>query len=240
MIVTHVKHGVQYAFEDNPETNEFTKIAFPSWEPGTFEMFDWVKNSSKTAIDIGAWIGTTSVWLSKNFNRVVSVEADKRSIYFLNRTIELSDCTNVTICPHPIYSSREKRVFGGINGTLNTSMSQIKDASDHPSDYTMETLTFDDILATTNTRIEDVSFIKCDIEGGEEYILESLLDTADKHGIDVYMSFHVGFWKHHVPESFTTLFAKWAGRIYAAPNVRENSISTSLHGFPSFLFKGSK
>ena len=72
-------YGVNYNI--NPDDNKNISIfqwftsSFTNgnWEANTFEVFNHVKKADKKAIDIGAWIGPTSIWLSKNFKEVLVV-----------------------------------------------------------------------------------------------------------------------------------------------------------------------
>ncbi len=53
---------------DGSWVDDFLVYDFKDWENDTFEVFEKVKNQEGIAIDIGAWIGTTAIWLSKNFS----------------------------------------------------------------------------------------------------------------------------------------------------------------------------
>ena len=78
--------------------DHFLEINFPEWENDTFAIFEMVKDPQGIAIDLGAWLGTTAIWLSKNFAYVVAVEADRDSVHYLEKNIRASDCQNVAIC----------------------------------------------------------------------------------------------------------------------------------------------
>lgn len=75
------KNNVLHKFVPvDKSTDNFVKNIFPNWETDTFFIFDLFKDKNSVAIDLGAWIGTTSIWLSHNFHHVVAVEADKISL----------------------------------------------------------------------------------------------------------------------------------------------------------------
>jgi FkbM family methyltransferase len=232
------KCGVEYVFEEG-ENDWFTKKLFNNWENGTFLAFDKVKDPSKIAIDIGAWIGTTAVWLSKNFKDVVAVEADTQSLKFLRSTLFLSGCTNVSVCENPIFSKKTTVVFGtptGYSGNpLNTSMSKIKDESDSAVDYTVSTITLSDILEKFSVDPHNIGLIKCDIEGGEEHILQELLEFAEMHDVDLYMSFHTDWWKEHTLQDFEPIFSKWGSRM-----ISDTGSNTVASSFDSVLFMSKR
>lgn len=60
------RNNVTYQFvRVDKATDHFTQNVFPVWEKETIEVFDQVKDKEAIAIDIGAWIGTTAIWLFK-------------------------------------------------------------------------------------------------------------------------------------------------------------------------------
>ena len=172
------KKNVDYVFKEvDEETDFFAKYVFPSWEKETFEIFDQVKDPEGLAIDLGAWIGTTSIWLSKHFHHVIAVDADVRSLMCLQDDLMASNCPNVSICARPMAHTSEWVIFGPRENRLNKSTSCIKERSDQSLDCLVQGITFkqlvyDYIYANEELRSRKISFIKCDIEGGEEAVLE--------------------------------------------------------------------
>jgi FkbM family methyltransferase len=194
------KEGVWHTFPYNP----WVIRDFPHWEKETFKVFKEIRSElgpNITVLDLGAWIGTTTIWLSKNFDSVISVEADKQSLVSLKSAIKLSNCTNVTICERPIFSVTKDVSFGPPDGTeLNQSISRIKSNVCLPSkyDYTVKSITLKQLLFeyTKEFRPCSVGFIKCDIEGAEEDIMEDLLQYCFFNNVPLHLSFHVPFWKN--------------------------------------------
>jgi FkbM family methyltransferase len=212
-----VKQGVLYKFvRTDHHTNHFAKRIFPTWENETFEVFSQVKDREKIAIDLGAWIGTTSIWLSKNFKHVIAVEPDPVSIQCLEQNLIASECDNVSICTKPIARAPEKLIFGprGEGNRLNESTSTLKTSIDNPHDQILESVTlnqlvFDYVSNQPGLANEPIGFIKCDIEGGEEDILEDLLHFASHHQCPVLVSFHYSWWKKKNIEELSFLFQRF-------------------------------
>lgn len=204
------KKNVMHKFVpfDQP-TDHFVRNVFANWENETFDVFDRVKDSQGIAIDLGAWIGTTAIWLSKNFYHVIAIDADKVSLRCLENNLKASECTNVSICDRPIAKTSQKVVFGPRGDALNASISYIKN---HNSlDYAVQAMTFkqllhDYVFKNENIKSHKISFIKCDIEGGEEGILEDVLYFAYHNKTKVYLSFHVSWWKSKKITDFEYLF----------------------------------
>lgn len=162
------------------------------------------------AIDIGAWIGTTAIWLSHNFAHVVCVESDPVSLDFLERNLAASGCHNVTIVDRPISNVEQMVIFGPRREELNESMSCIKEQSDNPLDVTLRAITFDSLPLQDGLQIK---FVKCDIEGGEELILEDLLRFCLAKGARAYVSFHLSWWKDQNIKRFADLFSRFSADV---------------------------
>lgn len=183
--------------------DDFTALYFKNWEEDTFDAFEMVADKNGIAIDIGAWIGTTSIWLSKNFHHVIAVEADKDSVVFLNKNLKESGCANVTLCNKALTHSNGYVFFGprsSISDSLNFSTSYVKDKPSSINDFKVPSITLDQFVAEYISKNEalkghPVTFIKCDIEGGEEAILKEVLDYAHANNCRVWMSFHADWWK---------------------------------------------
>src|SRR5579863_1573280 len=209
------KQGVIHKFVSfDKETDHFVKNVFQDWECCTFELFDEVKNKEGIAVDIGGWIGTTAIWLSNNFHHVVVVEPDRKSLQCLRMNLHASGCTNVSICEQAVAGTEQLVIFGPRGPSLNESISYIKDKVNNENDYAVRTITVKQLLndyvydnEALNSR--NISFIKCDIEGGEEDILEDILLFAYNNNCLVLMSFHLDWWKSKKVADFDNLFNRF-------------------------------
>jgi FkbM family methyltransferase len=195
-----IKEGVQYTFTDLTKcdkTKTWLKGHFHQWEPFTFKCFKLVSDNNKIAIDIGAWIGLTAIFLSTHFKHVICVEADKESVISLNSNLISSGCTNYSIINKAVYNIETSVIFGTNafmnNSRLNDSMSQIKSNITNTSDYHIDTILLKSIIKDQD--ITNIGLIKVDIEGGEEYILSDLLLLIKEYKIPLLLSFHITWWK---------------------------------------------
>ena len=188
-------------------------------------------------------MGTTAIWLSRNFAYVIAVEADKDSVGYLKKNITASQCNNVIICDKAIADIDTFVTFGprlsmNHGDALNGSTSFVKNTSDSNSDYAVEALSFAIIIdryVNTNETVNKypISFIKCDIEGGEEMILAPLLEFALTHNCKVWMSFHIPWWEKKDISEFAELF-----RLFKT-NIETNDIIAHIKAnpFESILFE---
>jgi FkbM family methyltransferase len=207
----HEKEGVLYNFTDTTEQqwiHDWLVRSFPHWEPNTFKTFRQVVNNEKIAIDIGAWIGLTAIWLSKHFKEVVCIDADKKSVVSLEKNLQASNCANYKIINDAVYETRTKLTFGANNhiahSAQNDSTSQLKAMAPKPDDYVVSTITLHDIFNTYEP--STIGFIKVDIEGGEEYILQQLFLLCKQHKIPFLISFHIDWWQDKDVGRFSHLF----------------------------------
>jgi len=179
---------------------------FPSgnWEPDTFEVFENCSDSQSTALDIGAWIGPTTIFLSKKFKKVISVEADSNAVISLKNNIKDNNCVNVDVIEKALYNNTSKKIFFGQNENnsdgLGDSMSQSRVTPINENDYYIDTITFREII--TNYSQDKISFVKIDIEGGEENILNDLFIYGNLYGWKVWISFHYSWWKNKDTDRF--------------------------------------
>lgn len=206
------KKGVKYRFMPFDErTDNFVKNDFPNWENETFDIFNEVKDPEGIAIDLGAWIGTTAIWLSNNFHHVIAVDADSIALKCLTLNLQASGCKNVSICARPVSKLAQPVVFGARGKALNESTSYIKDTVDTIGDSVVYGIPFkqlihDYVYANKSIEGRKISFIKCDIEGGEENILEEILYFAYHNKTQAFISFHLDWWKNKKISDFENLF----------------------------------
>ena len=157
-------------------------------------------SKDKVYINIGGWIGTTAMYGSRKSKHVYSIEADKFSFKDLTKNLKTNCENNYTLINKAIYNVNNILVkFGknafSENAIWNESSSHIYSDKIKSNDYYLiETVTLANIIESYNIDISNVSIIKVDIEGGEEYILNELFDIHYKYKIPLYISFHYTWW----------------------------------------------
>jgi len=174
---------------------------FKNWESETFSVFDKCLRNDKICIDIGAWIGTTGMYMSRKSKHVYCVEADLMSFTDLSINLKNNCKDNYTLLNKAIFNIDNIELKFGKNkflpaSKLNDSTSQIYYPNDEGSDlYQVKTITVEKILKDNNISPNEISLIKVDIEGGEENILNDLFDIHLKYKAPLYISFHYTWWK---------------------------------------------
>lgn len=216
------KHDQTILIQNNPldQNLEFWRDKFSTWEPTTFRIFDRFLDPAKTCIDLGGWIGTTSIYASRKSKNVLVVEADPLSFKDLQRNCKLNDCNNVTAVHKAIFNENERKI--SIVGN-NDSGSQIAlDGSGHPVD----TISIHALLVYYKIDPSNVSIIKVDIEGSEEFILKDLYSLHMRYNIPLYVSFHYPFFKDKNLDRFEFL-------------TEQQKTLIRDHSFPTLLFRSS-
>lgn len=203
------KNNEMFLISKNDKNINFWKNNFLNWENETFNILDNFLSPDKIFIDIGAWVGTTSLYGSRKSKYVYSIEADKLSFNDLSKNMNNNCNNNYTLINKAIYHIDNCSVNFGKNLYLNNSV--LNDSTSHiytnnqESDafYEIETITIFKILETVD--INNIGLIKVDIEGGEEYILSDLYNIHTKYNIPVYISFHYDWWKDKNLDRFSFL-----------------------------------
>jgi FkbM family methyltransferase len=205
---------------DGGINDNFWKNIFSTWEEETFDVFDKYLKKDKQFLDIGAWVGTTALYASRLSSYVVCVEADPVSVKKLQNNINTNFIdTAIDIETSAIYSESTKILFGpnstSSTSQFNDSMSQIKLTQTKDSDILTNTITLDEILK--KYKLTNLSLIKVDIEGGEEHIINQLLELSNSKNVPVYISFHYDWWIDKNLDRFPLLNASQKTLIINSP-----------------------
>lgn len=187
--------------DSNDPNINFWKDVYANWKEDTFVIFDRYLKPEKIFIDIGGWIGTTCLYASRKSKEVYVVEADSESYQDLVKNSKINN-NNIIGINMAIYNKNDEDIMFGKNkhlenSKMNNSTSQIYDNDDNTDEcYKVKTITIESIINKYNLDVTNISLIKVDIEGGEEYILDDLYNIYMKYKIPMYISFHYTWWKN--------------------------------------------
>ena len=166
------------------------------------------------AIDIGANIGLVSMYLSKYFERVISLEPSWEHFDALNRNLQINEITNVKPIKKAVYIKNGEFPLGGRADNKTMRSLHMGTWEDNKSSETVEATTLDKLFE--DEKIERVNLLKCDCEGTETEVFSS-----------------EGF-KKVAPKIDNIIFEvhKWSGR---HPNQIRDALKTNgfeVTGFP--------
>lgn len=146
---------------------------------GLFEesLIDWTKqfgNKTKLFLDIGAHSGTYSISLAKYFRTVHSFEPQRMTYYSLCGSIALSNIEN-TFCHNFGLGSPEQ------SGTQTLKIVS-KDGGGSSLHSTTNILKTEEVEIKTldSLNLQNIGFIKMDIEGNELYALKGATETLKR------------------------------------------------------------
>lgn len=165
----------------------FWQDGFSTWEPETFNIFDIFLNKEKDFLDIGAWVGPTSIYSSFLSKNVISVEPDPVAFNFLSKNILLNNIDNIYLLNKAC--SIDKEVFIDPKYCLGSSMTIVVE-NESATSIKVDGITLDDLL-----KLGDFSLIKMDIEGYEEIIIPNFIDNI--LNIPLFLSIHIPFYSNN-------------------------------------------
>lgn len=202
------KNDEFFLIENKTEDDNLTfwKNIYTNWENETFQIFDTFLNKNTIFIDIGSWIGTTCMYASRKSKYVYCVEADTTSFNYMSQNCKINCKNNYTLINKAIYNIDNVEIKFGKNRFLHDSTSQMyvdEEISDEC--YIIQTITLQSIIENNNINPNEISLIKVDIEGGEEYILNDLYNIHKQYNTPLYIRFHYDWWKDKNLERFEFL-----------------------------------
>lgn len=131
-----------------------------------------------TIVDWGANIGLTAQYFSNYAQKVYAVEPSARHLIALRYLINFNKLSNVVVCPYAISNVDGKTKFYHND---NVTMYSLKDTVNNKADFEeVETVTVDTFLK--REKIDNVDFLKLDLEGFESEVVTSkgFKDNAEK------------------------------------------------------------
>jgi FkbM family methyltransferase len=200
MTVTHaVRIGpIQFEVCNTDRYQRFwDRIDRGVWEPEIFAVFDRFLRPDRSCLDIGAWIGPTTLYAAGRARKVYALEPDPIARRELEQNVLLNPslASRITVsgyCIAPV-TGGVQLYAGGMyaegGSALGDSMTSFVG-----SDGSVESILADGITLGDFERlheIDDCDFIKMDIEGGEFAILTSHREYWRRVHPTLHVSFHV-------------------------------------------------
>lgn len=175
---------------------------FKHFDPAERPLLEEMAKRSKTILDIGGNIG----WYSLNFSRwspdakVYAFEPIPRTYDYFVRHMSLNSIENVIPNNCAVSDAEgEKEFYWTELETGSASMKNIQDRK-NINKVKCKVVTVDDYCARNN--IEDIDFIKCDIEGSELFAFRGARSMLEKSR----------------PMVFTEMLRKWSAKFGYHPN----------------------
>jgi FkbM family methyltransferase len=144
-----------------------------------------------TVIDIGAHIGRYTITSSKqvgNSGKVVAIEADPDNFQLLKRNIALNNLTNVLPLNYAVFSTRTRMKLYEQSASAKYNSVMLTRAAKTKNYVEVEADTLDSILKQNG--INQVNWIKIDVEGAEFEVLKGSTKTLSSENVSLLIEIH--------------------------------------------------
>ncbi|GAA0729741.1 hypothetical protein GCM10009430_40180 [Aquimarina litoralis] len=190
-----------YSFKIDPGQNKhyWEYINATDWEPHTFTIFDYFIHKESNVLDIGAWSGVLTLYAAKIANKVHAIDPDPICFKELNTNIKLnpSIAKKIKTYNKAISDVKETLKLSARDSYGASSSSILNRKRDTENSLELETLSLIDFIESTG--IQEIDFIKMDVEGAEFKILPKIGKTIEKlNHPTLYVSFHYNFLNEHI------------------------------------------
>src|ERR671918_769111 len=142
-------------------------------------------------IDIGAHIGRYTITSSKqvgNTGKVVAIEADPDNFELLKRNIALNNLTNVLPLNYAVFSTRTRMKLYEQSASAKYNSLMLARAAKTENYVEVNADTLDSILKLNG--INQVNWIKIDVEGAEFEVLKGSTKTLSSENLSLFIEIH--------------------------------------------------
>lgn len=199
------KNNISFNVSPNSHFVEWWTNTYPQWESATFVVLDKFLANEPDAVyvDIGAWIGPTTLYAAEHCRNVYAIEPDPVALRALLSNIDANEeryRSRIVVINKALDTTDGTTKFGG-NGPLGNSMSTMivrepcyEKGNSHG--YTPATKTVDvqtislPMLCALYPLISSATLMKMDIEGGEKYLLPHIAQFLRQNRIPLLISLH--------------------------------------------------
>lgn len=186
-----------------------------TWEPETLDALERLIGPQHAVLDIGAWVGPTTLFSASLGAQVVAVEADPRAqaLLALNIAANVDLAPHITVVPRAA-SARPGSVRLGAPRKPGDSMSSVMFAG-LDNAWDVEAIVPDELVAMLPAAGHVL--VKVDIEGGEYDFMPALAAALPAHVHALLVAFHpevlsqAGVEPHDIREQTERVFSALNG-----------------------------
>jgi FkbM family methyltransferase len=178
--------GLVHIADDQPTF--WDRVEAGRWEPGTLAVLDDLIDARTTFVDLGAWVGPTTLHAAGRARRVLAVEADPAALDQLRRNLAVNPdlSSRIEVVPNAIHPTAGP-VSLGAKRKAGDSMSSVLLARG-PNAWTVDGITPAELAARLAG--DERIVLKLDIEGAEYGLLPHLGPLLTPRTIAILVSFH--------------------------------------------------
>jgi FkbM family methyltransferase len=161
------------------------------WEPHTFEILDRLLDQNRVFLDIGAWIGPTTLYASKRCREVLCLEPDRTAYEHLLLNLRLNGLRNVIPFNVALADTDSMQMMGSFSGQGGDSFTSLLAHTNGGDAFPVMGMRWQTWLDLCKPPKIDV--IKVDIEGGEFSLLPSMTSYLAQNKPALYLSIHAPY-----------------------------------------------
>lgn len=180
-----IRNNIDFLVVDDTNNNSFWDLS--NWESENYSLITKLSKNHSVFINAGGWIGPFTLYSSKIFDKVYSLEPDTVAFDELKRNVEVNSFNNVKIF---------NKAFDNKDGQLNIGSDYSNLGGSGSSIFQKQNSIVID-STTLNTffeleKIETNSFLMLDVEGSE-YLLFDDFNFFKKFKPTILLSLHLTF-----------------------------------------------
>jgi len=141
------------------------------WEKKIYDKYKNILEPNDIAIDVGGYIGSHTLPMSKFCNKVYVFEPNTELHKVIEQNIELNKIDNITLFDIALGNNKDVDFYERTDGT-----SRIAEKSIRGEKKQITTKSLDSLL-----KLDSLKLIKIDVEGHEYEVLEGAKKTIAKH-----------------------------------------------------------
>lgn len=172
-----IRNKLSFEVIEGTPNESFWKMS--DWESETYRVLDEQLQKDKSYLDIGAWIGPTVLYGAQLSKKAYTFEPDPVAWDELQKNIAANPSITNIVAHNFALSDVNGTLHMGSDNRLGESVTRVGKFKDELS-FDIECRSLDDYIASLGDEVNDLNFVKMDIEGGEVQLAKSkfLKDTA--------------------------------------------------------------
>ena len=187
------RNSVKFKVLYDPDKIEFwKKFEVNKWENETIQIIEKYVTKETFFIDIGAWIGPITLYVSKFASKIIAFEPDPIAHDILKKNVELnvnSDSYKKINLNKSAISAKDQDTIDLYSSEFgNSGTSAILD-NNSLDKISVDTISLSEIINKFNLKKKKL-FIKIDVEGYEYELLKNNMDLIKNLNCDIYFSLH--------------------------------------------------
>lgn len=181
-------------YKDRRHNKFWDSFCANQWEKETLDVFDKYLKPNFTMIDVGSWIGPTVLYAAHLAKHVYGIEANPNTYKELEENVKLNTnmSDKISVYNYCIHRKNGRVKFGSFAEPGCSTAGLNWAGNEHT--WTIKARTLYDFINVQS--IQDINFIKIDIEGGETIVVPSIGNVIQKYKPTLFVSLHYWWFKN--------------------------------------------